>query len=45
MSKITNQILAGDCLEIMPKIQEEIVTLVITFPPYKFSFELQPVQR
>jgi len=39
MSEITNQILTGDCLEIMTKIETETVSLVITSPPYNLALD------
>jgi DNA modification methylase len=39
MSEIINQILTGDCLEIMPKIETETVSLVITSPPYNLALD------
>jgi DNA modification methylase len=39
MPEITNQILTGDCLEIMKKIKTETVSLVITSPPYNLALD------
>jgi DNA modification methylase len=39
MSTITNQILTGDCLKIMAKIEDESVSLIITSPPYNLALD------
>jgi DNA modification methylase len=37
MQEIINQIVKGDCLEIMPQIEAETVSLIITSPPYNLA--------
>lgn len=37
MQRIINDILTGDCLEIIPKIDGDTVSLIITSPPYNLS--------
>ena len=37
-NKMLNQILNGDCLELLPQIDAEVIDLILTDPPYGIKF-------